>query len=81
VRFERDPERPLEPWRVRNAEGSVDLTFRPEGQRAQTIDLKLIASRYVQPFGSFSGHVTSATGERVEVRDLAGVAEDHEARW
>jgi Protein of unknown function (DUF2804) len=81
VRFERDAERPHEPWRVRSADGGVDLAFRPEGQRAQTIDLKLISSRYVQPFGSFSGHVSSPSGERIEVRDLPGVAEDHEALW
>jgi hypothetical protein len=81
VQFEHDPDRPLDLWRVRSADGSVDLTFRPEGQRAQDIDLKLIASRYVQPFGAFEGHVTSATGERIAVRDLPGVVEDHEARW
>ena len=81
VQFEHDPDRPLDLWHVRSADGSVDLTFRPEGQRAQDIDLKLIASRYVQPFGAFEGHVTSATGERVALRDLPGVVEDHEARW
>ena len=53
----------------------------PQQRQEQTIDLKLISSRYVQPFGSFSGHVTSPAGERIEVRDLPGVAEDHEALW
>jgi hypothetical protein len=38
-------------------------------------------SKYVQPFGTFSGHLTAADGERVAIDGLAGVAEDHAARW
>jgi hypothetical protein len=63
-------------WRVRSADGSVDLSFAPEGYRAQNIDLKLISSRYVQPFGTFSGTLGG-----VAIADVAGVTEDHVARW
>ncbi len=66
----------LSPWRIRSEDGRVDLVFQPEGQRAQTIDLMLIASRYVQPFGSFSGKLHGVT-----LDGLAGVTEDHVARW
>jgi uncharacterized protein DUF2804 len=76
VRFSFQPEAPLAPWRVESADGRVDLTFQPEGYRTQTIDLKLILSKYLQPFGTFSGTVNG-----VAVEGLPGVAEDHAARW
>lgn len=81
VRFSFEPSAPLAPWRIRSDDGSLDLTFQPEGLRAQNVDLKLVVSKYVQPFGVFSGHLTTAAGERVEVDALPGVTEDHIARW
>jgi hypothetical protein len=76
VTFTFDGDAPLSPWRVRSEDGAVDLVFQPEGLRAQTIDLKLIASRYAQPFGTFSGRLHG-----VEIDGLPGVTEDHAARW
>jgi hypothetical protein len=76
VTFSFESRTPLAPWRVQSAGGRVDLTFRPEGFRAQTIDLKLIASRYLQPFGTFSGQV-----DGVAIEGVPGVTEDHAARW
>lgn len=81
VRFVFDAAAPLSPWRIASDDGGVELTFQPEGLRAQAIDLKLVMSRYAQPFGAFSGHVTSAAGERVAIDALPGVTEDHAARW
>jgi hypothetical protein len=81
VAFAFDPAAPRAPWQIRSADGGLELTFQPEGQRAQNIDLRLVSSRYVQPFGTFSGHVTGASGERVLLEGLAGVTEDHAARW
>lgn len=76
VSFTFDGNAPGAPWRLRSEDGQVDLVFTPEGQRAQTIDLKLILSRYVQPFGTFSGKLFETTVEK-----LPGVTEDHTARW
>ncbi|MGZ6125080.1 MAG: DUF2804 domain-containing protein [Myxococcales bacterium] len=76
VLFSFQPETPLGAWRVQTADGRVDLGFQPEGIRAQTVDLKLIRSRYLQPFGTFSGKLHG-----IAVDGLAGVTEDHEARW
>lgn len=67
---------PLAPWRIRGEGGALDLTFTPEGHRAQTVDLKLISSKYLQPFGTFSGNI-----DGVEISALPGVTEDHAARW
>jgi len=76
VQFSFKPEEPRAPWRVHSADGRVDLAFQPEGQRAQAVDLKLISSRYMQPFGTFSGTLCG-----VPVEGLPGVAEDHTALW
>ncbi len=76
VTFSFEGDAPLSPWRLRSEDGAVDLVFRPEGYRAQTVDLKLIFSKYVQPFGTFSGKLHGA-----EIDGLPGVTEDHAARW
>jgi Protein of unknown function (DUF2804) len=81
VRFDFEPSAPLAPWRIRSDDGSLQLTFQPEGFRSQNVDLKLIASKYLQPYGVFSGHLTTAAGERVALDALPGVTEDHTARW
>jgi len=81
VRFEGDFANPEAPWRIRGNDSALDLVFTPEGRRAQTIDLGLVASRYVQPFGTFRGHLTGVAGERIELEDVPGVTEDHAARW
>jgi hypothetical protein len=76
VGFSFRPEAPLGPWRLQTADGTVDLAFQPEGVRTQTVDLKLIRSRYLQPMGAFSGRILG-----IAVEALPGVTEDHEARW
>jgi hypothetical protein len=35
----------------------------------------------VQPIGTFTGTVLGPDGERVEVKGLPGVTEDHHSRW
>jgi hypothetical protein len=74
--FVHDPAHPTAPWRVTTADGQVDLSLRVEAIREEDVDLGVAASRFVQPIGAFSGRI----GE-FEVRNLAGVAEDHVARW
>ncbi len=73
------PEAPLEPWRVRTVDERVDLTFTPEGARAEDKNLGFAVSRYVQPIGTFRGAVRG-DGEPIQV-ELTGVTENHVARW
>lgn len=82
ARFDFDPARPLDPWRVRTDDGMLDLVFTPEGARAANKNLGFAASRYVQPVGRFAGMVSAGAGARPrEIRDLLGVTEDHRSRW
>lgn len=65
------------PWRIASMEGDeVALTFTPMGVRAQNLDLGVVKSDFVQPYGTFDGHVL---GRRV--RGAFGVVEDHHAVW
>jgi hypothetical protein len=76
IGFTFDGSAPMAQWRIRSEDGRVDLAFQPEGYRSQTIDLKLILSSYLQPFGTYAGTIHG-----VKIDALAGVAEDHTARW
>ncbi len=60
-------------WRI--VAGPLDLTFRPDGEHREDLDLVLLASRYTQPWGVFEG---TLDGARVTGY---GVVEDHWARW
>jgi len=62
----------------------VDLHFTPFGTREENINMGVIASAFVQPYGQFRGFVKvpSVQGYRqFTVRDVYGVVEDHYARW
>ena len=82
ARFDFDEADPMSPWRVRTDDGLLDLDFQPEGARGERRNLGLVASRYVQPVGTFSGHVKPAPGAAPRpVHELLGVTEDHSSRW
>ncbi len=66
----------VEDWTIRSADGRVDLTFRPLGARAQHLDLKVIRSDFVQPYGLFRGRVLGHT-----IDEVFGVVEDHLSVW
>ncbi len=82
ARFAFDRAQPLAPWRLSTDDGLLDLVFTPEGARHDRRDLGLVASRYVQPVGTFSGMVKAAPGAPPRrVAALLGVTEDHASRW
>ncbi|MCV2366910.1 DUF2804 domain-containing protein [Roseateles oligotrophus] len=82
ARFEFDPKRPLEPWRISTADGLLDLSFSPEGARQEDRNLIIAASHYIQPIGTFSGMVrASLDAPAHQVKGLLGVTEDHQSRW
>lgn len=77
VAFERPRDPASMPWRIRSRHGDdVDLAFVPLGARAQSLDLGVLKSHFVQPYGLFRGRVL---GHAVE--DAFGVVEDHLSRW
>jgi hypothetical protein len=81
IKFSYDPKNILLPWRLSDARGLVDLEFQPLGERVEALDLKLIVSRFHQPYGTFRGTLRAPGGERFEIADVFGVTEEHFARW
>jgi hypothetical protein len=68
-------------WRIRSRRGDeIDLEFEPLGARRQKLDLAVIKSDFVQPYGLFTGRMSLA-GEAVELDGAFGVVEDHLSVW
>lgn len=63
----------------------VNLTFTPRGSREDHTKLLLMESDFIQPFGTFNGHVhfTTEDGDsvHVDVENAFGVVEKHFAIW
>ncbi len=65
------------PWRITSKESDeLELVFMPLGVREQNLDLGIVKSLFIQPFGTYSGRVLD---RRVE--GVFGVVEDHHAVW
>ena len=80
VDFQFDRYLPNSPWRMRSADGIVDLVFTPLGQRKEKINAVFIASNFTQHFGVFEGELHIGN-EVISIKDCLGFAEDHYARW
>jgi hypothetical protein len=70
---------PKAPWRITGA--GVALSFHPQGAHAESRNLGLVSTRFVQVAGTFEGRIPGPEGEPVRVEGVAGVVEDHWARW
>jgi hypothetical protein len=79
-RFRFDRARPLDAWSVTTADGAVDLAFSPRAVHAETRNLGIIRSRFVQPVGTFAGTV-QLPGRKVELGAMLGVTEDQDVLW
>lgn len=80
AQFDYERDNPHSPWRVRTADGSVDLTFTPAGLHTERLNLGLFATRFLQFFGQFSGTVR-VNGAVIPVDHLWGFVEDQYAKW
>jgi hypothetical protein len=83
LRIEYDRTAPMKPWRIRTAATDrIDLAFEPEYDRhEQTGRREKYFTEVHQLFGRYSGQITADDGGPIEIRDLFGWIEDHEARW
>ncbi len=71
----------MQPWQFKDSQGRLNLTFTPFKDRTARTNLGVIFSEVHQMFGLYTGWAVLDTGERVEIRDLTGFAEEHRARW
>jgi hypothetical protein len=59
----------------------LDLTFTPFKDRTAQTNLGIIFSEVHQMFGRYRGRVVLDDGHPLELHDLIGFAEEHQARW
>jgi hypothetical protein len=80
--FDYDHNDLMKPWRVGGAASDcIDLRFAPEFVRVSENGNRDGFFTYArQVFGGYSGRVTDGR-EAIELRDMFGWIEDHEARW
>jgi hypothetical protein len=81
--FDYDRDDMMKPWRVRTAvTDRIDLRFDPEYIRvAQSGRRESWFTDARQAFGCYSGRITPDGADPVELGDMFGWIEDHEARW
>ncbi|HEY8090950.1 MAG TPA: DUF2804 family protein [Polyangiaceae bacterium] len=79
-RFTFDASRPSEPWAVSTADDAAFLRMTPGAVHEERRNLVVVASRFVQPCGSWSGELVLPGGPRRVDRAL-GVTEDQDVVW
>lgn len=81
VPFDYTPGAYMQEWKFKDTDGRLDLVFTPFKERLATTNLAIITSEVHQMFGRYDGWAVMDNGEKVEIRNLIGFAEEHHARW
>jgi hypothetical protein len=81
VKFDYHPGDYMQPWRFTDEEDRLDLTFTPFKDRTAQTNLGIIFSEVHQMFGRYNGRVVLDNGQSLDIHDLIGFAEEHNARW
>jgi hypothetical protein len=76
ISFERKPGGLLAPWRIRSADGRLDVAFEPEGRKQVRHQLGVFAIDYFQLFGHYRGTLNG----HIPVDGVHGVCESMRAR-
>jgi len=71
----------LKPWKFSDTEGRLGLIFTPFKDRTAATNLAIITSEVHQVFGRYNGFAIADNGEKVQIKELIGFAEEHHARW
>ena len=78
--FQFDRQSPRATWRVTTQDGAVQLRFEPVELHAETKNLGLVRSSFVQPIGLWSGTISTDTTTHT-LTEVLGVAEDQDVVW
>lgn len=74
-------DRPMAPWTVHSADGSLAVTLTPRYDRHARTEALLVGTEVHQVFGSWDGYVPGPDGDRLQVSGLVGFAEESRSRW
>jgi hypothetical protein len=80
VDFKYDDLNMLSEWKMASSDGKVNISFKPEGERAKNLNIGIIKSYYHQPFGTFTGELSDGR-ETYILKEVYGFTEEHEAVW
>lgn len=81
VKFQRHVGNNGDRWRITSADGRVDLLFEPVSARREHLNAWVVASRFTQFLGYFTGRLGDAMTGDVVLENCSGWAEDHFAKW
>ena len=71
----------MKAWKFTDNESRLDLTFVPFKERLAQTNLGVIFSEVHQIFGRYNGRAVADDGKVIQIKDLIGFAEEHQARW
>lgn len=71
----------MSPWTVKDRDGLVDLTFRPQKVRHTDVTIGSGYSHGRPAIGTYSGSLKTASGETLNVKDLFGIYEWVDSKW
>lgn len=80
-RVDLDPADLRAPWRITTVGGEVDLRFDVGDMHAEHRDYGVVASKFIQPPGSYSGTIRLPGRDPIELDGVLGVAEDQDILW
>ena len=69
------------PWQMTSADGRLSLEFKPFFERVAKTNALILSSEVHQMFGRYNGFAVTDSGEKIEIKDLIGWAEEHHAKW
>jgi hypothetical protein len=79
--FTFDPHDYKKPWKMVSPDGRLELVFTPFFERVAKTDAVVLKSEVHQMFGHYNGWAISDSGEKLEIKELIGWAEEHYAKW
>ena len=71
----------MSPWRLKDAEGRLDLTLNPVYDRETKIKLLWVDNNTHQMFGTFHGRAVLDDGTELQVENITGFAEEAVNNW
>jgi hypothetical protein len=72
----------MQPWRVFDPDGQLDVTLAPRYDKHSKVDATAdLGSETHQVFGTWSGRVVTDDGIDLEFTGLQGFAEEARQRW
>jgi hypothetical protein len=71
----------MQPWQMSSPDGRLELVFTPFVERVAETNVLLLTSKVHQMFGRYNGYIISDNGEKIQVENLVGWAEEHHAKW